>query len=131
MITGKDYYGRLCVLCFVADSVAYEKNSVTISAGGDKYQIIGGTAPHKPASQGKVWARAIQSNGMPSDSTMEFYPSVFGLRWKLANGDHNPAVELLRDILALDSNKAYADDTGLQYWKQAMAKARELAQGGA
>ena len=75
-----------------------------------------------------MWARAMQSNGMPSDSTMEFYPSVFGLRWKLANGDHNPAVELLRDIVALDSNKAYADDTGLQYWKQAMAKAQRSLQ---
>ena len=55
MITGKDYYGRLCVLCFAADSVAYEKNTVTISAGGDKYQIIGGTAPHHTSqpSQGE------------------------------------------------------------------------------
>jgi len=41
---------------------------------GDTAVLEGGRAPHKPASQGKVWVRE-------GTSQREYYASVFGLKW--------------------------------------------------
>lgn len=127
LITSKDYEGRVCVLVF-ADGTTVEKNSTLISSRETKYKVIGGIAPHRLSSSGKVWVQSINADGVVSASTVEFYPGVFGARWVLLDGAASPARELLRDIVALDSNRAYADDTGREYWKQAMAKAKELAE---
>tara|TARA_R110001632_G_scaffold151147_2_gene268740 strand:- start:179 stop:424 length:246 start_codon:yes stop_codon:yes gene_type:complete len=49
------------------------------SSTGDKWVIEGGTPPHKPSSTGRVWVRLLD------DPTWnrEFFPSVFGMEWRL------------------------------------------------
>lgn len=40
----------------------------------DRCVILGGTAPHKPSSTGRI---LVESHGMMT----EFFPNVFGLKW--------------------------------------------------
>jgi hypothetical protein len=64
----------------------YKENTVVpvllkdnvVSFRGDKSVVLGGTPPHKPSSEGKVW---VSETG-ESREMREYYPSVFGLEWR-------------------------------------------------
>ena len=49
------------------------------SSTGEQWVAEGGSPPHKPSSTGRVWVR------LADDSTWnrEFFPSVFGMEWRL------------------------------------------------
>jgi len=50
-------------------------NARVKSFRGESAVVIGGKAPHKEGSEGKVWV-----DWEPGDG--EYYPSVFDLRWE-------------------------------------------------
>jgi hypothetical protein len=79
-ITSTDYLGRECTLVHESMNEPVKIDEVVKSFRGEPYRVIGGRAPHKSSSQGKVWY------GDPQDEQIggEFYPSVLGLQWRLA-----------------------------------------------
>lgn len=63
---------REWVLCWDSDlAEPVLKGSTAISYRGHAAVIIGGRAPHKPGSTGKVWT----ADGR------EYYPGVFDMKW--------------------------------------------------
>ena len=48
----------------------------------EKYQVVGGTPPHKLGSTGKIW---VYRKDSPLSATSEMYPTVFGMRWVVDN----------------------------------------------
>ena len=72
MITSTDYAGRACTLTFKGQPVA--ENDLIDDFRGKSARIIGGEAPHKPASSGKIYT----NHG-------HYYPSVFGCEWTPTN----------------------------------------------
>lgn len=47
---------------------------------GGEYELVGGDAPHKPSSSGKVYVKS-------GDGTCQFFPSVFGLKYMPVTDD--------------------------------------------
>ena len=71
MINSTDHAGRACTLT---------RNGQPVAAGdlledfrGNTSRIIGGQAPHKPASTGKIYT-----------SAGNYYPSVFNCQWTIS-----------------------------------------------
>lgn len=58
------------------DGKPVEIDSLIESFRGETWYVQGGVPPHKPSSQGKIWAS-------PFGETMmrELYPSVFDCKW--------------------------------------------------
>lgn len=79
-ITSTDYLGRECTLVHESTNEPVKINEVVKSFRGDPYRVTGGRAPHKPDSQGKVWFSISADDNIGG----EFYPTVLGLRWRLA-----------------------------------------------
>jgi hypothetical protein len=73
-ITGLNYANQVCILVDENDEPVVMKTAYR-TFRGDEWQVTGGRAPHKPSSQGKVWVEDW------AGFTMEYYPSVFGMRW--------------------------------------------------
>ena len=65
--------GVMCVLVDQQSGVPVEIND-TYGRDGVEYSIIGGRAPHSPASTGRVTVRS-------AEQSRELYPSVFDLSW--------------------------------------------------
>jgi len=81
-ITSIDYAGRTCALR-TASGTAVGQGFVALSHRGERWVITGGTAPHKPSSSGKVYAKlyAPASPDISDAHEHEFFPGVFDLVW--------------------------------------------------
>jgi hypothetical protein len=79
-ITSIDYAGRTCALR-TCGGTGVCQGFVALSHRGERWLIVGGRAPHKESSSGKVWA--ILSPALPNDygREYEFFPGVFDLVW--------------------------------------------------
>jgi len=75
-ITSIDYAGRTCALR-TSGGTAVGQGFVALSHRGERWRIVGGRAPHKESSSGKVWAMPYPG-GYPES---EFFPGVFDLVW--------------------------------------------------
>lgn len=73
-ITSLNHQNQVCILVDENDEPVVKKITYR-TYRGDEWQVTGGRAPHKPSSQGKVWVEDW------AGFTMEYYPSVFGMRW--------------------------------------------------
>lgn len=69
---------------------------------GDQYRIIGGRAPHKPASSGRVW---VEGGG-------EFFPTVFDLKWVEDDFTPTPLPDSVPRTPA--TQEMYVDSMGLR-----------------
>ena len=65
------YDGKSWLLIDVVTQHSVTKGDVVSSFRGERATVVGGSAPHKPSSTGRVEV----------DTGLEFYPSVFGLQW--------------------------------------------------
>ena len=57
---------------------------------GKRFEIRGGTPPHKPSSTGKVYGKWVAIEGHPDvvlGADAEYYPQVFNLSWVEHNAD--------------------------------------------
>ena len=57
---------------------------------GKRFEIRGGTPPHKPSSTGKVYGKWVAIEGHPNivlGADAEYYPQVFNLSWVEHNAD--------------------------------------------
>lgn len=75
MITSKGYDGREYTLAYEFDSVPAKLDTALAASDGAEFMLVGGRAPHKPGSTGRVWVTNADL------ATLEFYPGVFGLKW--------------------------------------------------
>ena len=71
IITSERYDGVLCKL-ITSTGQDVQKGDTVKDFRGDLNVIVGGRAPHKSSSQGKVWT---------DDFGPQYYPSVFKLQW--------------------------------------------------
>lgn len=58
-------------LCYADTTDPVRKNTEAYDFRGNVDTIVGGRAPHKPSSTGRVWT----ADGR------EYFPSVFGMHW--------------------------------------------------
>ena len=58
------------------DNKPIEVDSLLKCFRGETWAITGGNPPHKPSSQGKIWATPFGDT-----MTRELYPSVFNCKW--------------------------------------------------
>lgn len=72
MITSTDYAGRTCTLTHNGQPV--NKGEILEDFRGDHYRVIGGQAPHKCSSTGKIYTDGGN-----------FYPTVFKCKWTPTN----------------------------------------------
>lgn len=70
------YHGGLMVLVSQLTNKPAEIGDILIS-DGERYQLLGGTAPHKSSSTGRIYVENL-SNGMKA----EYFPSVLDLEWQ-------------------------------------------------
>ena len=64
---------------------------------GKRFEIRGGTPPHKPSSTGKVYGKWVAIEGHPDvvlGADAEYYPQVFNLSWVEHNADLVEKIEL-------------------------------------
>lgn len=68
-----------------------EVGVILTSFRGNKDKLVGGDAPHKPASTGHVYTKNIKDGW-----ANRFYPSVYGLKWKMFSPmRNNPRSKIL------------------------------------
>lgn len=70
-ITSTGHDGRKWLLIDEVTRRSVKEGEVLKDFRGDADTIVGGAAPHKPSSTGRVYV----------ESGASFYPSVFGLVW--------------------------------------------------
>lgn len=75
MITSKDYTGSAKVLIRKSTNQPITKGDVLVDFRGDTATAVGGSAPHKAGSTGRVYVRL--AGGFDGS----FFPSVFDLIW--------------------------------------------------
>lgn len=78
VILGENYAGINLVLVSTTDNRHMSKGDIFDGRLGEAWRIDGGTAPHKPASSGRVYATDLARN---SETSRGFFPSVFGMEW--------------------------------------------------
>lgn len=79
-ITSKNYDGEAMTLVDEATFQPIMEGDVRASRDGETHRVVGGRAPHKPESSGKVWVRnPLAKKG--DHSSFEFYPSVIKAKW--------------------------------------------------
>ena len=86
MIKSKDWQGQICVLCHESRPIMTDE---TFQSRNNTYRVTGGSAPHKPSSQGKIF----------TDSDGVFYPSVLGLRWAPESEVESDINELWSEVI--------------------------------
>lgn len=69
-ITSVDHSGRACTLCYAGTGTPVDRYSVHRDFRGEQHQVIGGRAPHKPGSTGRV-----------ETEIGVFFPSVLNMEW--------------------------------------------------
>ena len=78
-ITSRNWENKMCVLVHAKTGLpAVIGEEVTDFRGGKGTVLSGGRAPYKPESQGKVSVRDKEGDHF---GEMEYYVSVFDLRW--------------------------------------------------
>lgn len=77
-ITGKGYDGKTWTLRDGAGQ-GVNQGTTVVSFRKERHIIDGGSPPHKPDSEGKVYTD--RHNSPNRGGNLIFYPSVFGLRW--------------------------------------------------
>lgn len=73
-IVSTNYAGVPMILADEKSGRWIETGDTVVTFRGDAYVCVGGRAPHKPGSTGKVWCRR-------GGSETEFYPGVVGAVW--------------------------------------------------
>ena len=81
MITGKNWDNVEQVLVFEKTNEIVKMGEVVTTGKGELVTVIGGKAPHTPASTGRIWVRG--ANGTVGQS--EFFPNVCGMKWRNLN----------------------------------------------
>lgn len=76
MIIREDYAGRQCVLFVGEQHPPLEAGDVVYTSRGERLTVLGGSAPHKPSSTGRVYVE--HDTGYRG----EFFPSVIGADWR-------------------------------------------------
>ena len=76
-ITGVDYSGRRCVLVDDVTLQSVKLGDQRKTSRGESFIVVGGAAPHKPGSTGKVDV-AQDTESMAT----QFYPGVVGCKWE-------------------------------------------------
>ncbi len=82
-ITSIDYAGRTCVLRTAGgNGTTVGQGFVALSHRGERWLIVGGRAPHKPSSSGRVYATPYPASPDVFDvHESQFFPGVFDLVW--------------------------------------------------
>jgi hypothetical protein len=79
--------GVTCILCDAATRKPLEQNSEVTSFRGEKMRVTGGTAPHKPGSQGYIHVLHIDEDVFDAISHV-LYVVAFNAVW-LGESEHN------------------------------------------
>ena len=80
MISAYDYTKTLLTLVDGKTLQPLEMGQTIESFRGEKYILVGGTPPHKPAAQGYVHVVQIGEDPTMEDS-LPYYVSVFNAAW--------------------------------------------------
>lgn len=81
IITSNNYAGERMTLVDEDTHLPIHEGDVRASFRGDLYRVMGGRAPHKESSTGKVWCRDPLAKRGDDSSSSEFYPGVIKARW--------------------------------------------------
>jgi hypothetical protein len=76
MVVSKDYAGKSRVLVFEETLKPVPMGAELKTFRGEVVRVVGGQAPHKPSSSGRVHVENVD-NGWAS----EFFPGVVGATW--------------------------------------------------
>lgn len=91
IITSTNHLGQLCTLVLEGTTHAVREGCLRGLHNGGLCMVVGGRAPHKSSSTGRITVRAVDD----ARHCQEFYPSVAGLEWAVLpdlTGTVQPAV---------------------------------------
>lgn len=90
VLTSRRHDGVLCELRDSSGAPIAKEDEIE-DFRGELHPIVGGRAPQRSNSTGRVWVRRVVLEGERwVERTYEYFPSVFDLRWVPAEGqEHN------------------------------------------
>lgn len=80
MITSIDFQDQVCALIDSSKGSLLTHGEEVESFRGDRMRLIGGKAPHKPSSEGKVFVEVL-GDAKTLQFRSEYYASVIGAEW--------------------------------------------------
>ncbi len=76
-IVRRNWEGKECILVTEGTKQPLGVGDRVLSFRGEPYVVIGGSAPHKSGSTGRVSVRDVELGA----HSMEFFPGVIGAMW--------------------------------------------------
>lgn len=76
-IHSTDHACRTCILVHKDSGEPVVHGSIHTSSKGERYKVLGGAAPHKSSSTGRVFTRALLGGYSGT-----FFPGILGMVWR-------------------------------------------------